>query len=107
MFKLELAKAEESEIKLPTSIGSPRKQEHSRNIYFCFIDYARTFDSVDPNKLWNILKEWEYQATWPVSWEICMQVKKKQWELDMEQYTDSKLRREYVQVVYCHPAYLN
>ena len=46
-------------------------------------------------------------GTWPVSWEIYMQVKKKQWELDMEQYTDSKSRKEYVKVVYCHPAYLN
>ena len=47
---------------MPTSIGSSRKQERSRNIYFCFIDYAKTFDCVDPNKLWNILKEREYQA---------------------------------------------
>ena len=58
MFKLDLEKAEEPEIKLPTSAGSWKKQESSRkNIYFCFIDYAKAFDCVDHNKLWKILKE--------------------------------------------------
>ena len=54
----------------------------------------------------KFLKWWEYQATWPVSWEICMQVKKQQLELDMEQQTGSKLGKEYIKAVYCHPAYL-
>ena len=58
MFKLGLEEAEEPEIKLPTSTGSSKKQESSRkNIYFCFIDYAKAFDCVDHNKLWKILKE--------------------------------------------------
>ena len=59
MFKLVLEKAEEPEIKLPTSVGSLKKQESSRktNIYFCFIDYAKAFDCVDHNKLWKILQE--------------------------------------------------
>ena len=59
MFKLDLGKAEEPEIKLPTSVGSWKKQESSRktSIYFCFIDYAKAFGSVDHNKLWKILKE--------------------------------------------------
>ena len=58
MFKLDLEKAEEPEIKLPTSVGSLEKQESSRkNIYFCFIAYAKAFDCVDHNKLWKILKE--------------------------------------------------
>ena len=57
MFKLDLEKAEEPEIKLPTSVGSLKRQESSRNIYFCFIDYAKAFDCVDHNKLWKILKE--------------------------------------------------
>ena len=58
MFKLVLEKAEEPEIKLPTSGGSSKKQESSRkNIYFCFIDTAKAFDCVDHNKLWEILKE--------------------------------------------------
>ena len=57
VFKLNLEKLEELEIKLPTSVGSSKKQESSRNIYFCFIDYAKAFDCVDHNKLWKILKE--------------------------------------------------
>ena len=58
MFKLVLEKAEEPEIKLPTSAGSSKIKESSRkNIYFCFIDYAKAFDCVDHNKLWKILKE--------------------------------------------------
>ena len=58
MFKLDFEKAEEPEIKLPTSTGSSKKAiEFQKNIYFCFIDYAKTFDCVDHNKLWKILKE--------------------------------------------------
>ena len=58
MFKLDLEKAEEPEIKLPTSTGSSKKQESSRKTsIFCFIDYAKAFDCVDHNKLWQILKE--------------------------------------------------
>ena len=57
MFKLVSEKAEKPEIKLPTFTGSSKKQESSRNIYFCFIDYAKAFDCVDPNILWKILKE--------------------------------------------------
>ena len=57
MFKLDLEKAEEPVIKLPTSTGSWKKQESQRNTYFCFIDYAKDFDCVDHNKLWKILKE--------------------------------------------------
>ena len=58
---------------------------------FCLIDYTKTFDCVDHNKLWKILPQgWEYQTILPASWEICMQVKKQQFELDMKQQTDSK-----------------
>ena len=85
--KLDLEKAKEPEIKLPTSAGSLKKQESSRkNTYFCFIDYAKAFDCVDHNKLWKILKE----NTWPTSWEIWTQVKKQQLELDMEQQPGPK-----------------
>ena len=52
----------------------------------------------------KFLKKWEYQTTWPASWEIYVQVKKQQLELDMEQQTGSKLEKEYVKAVYCHPA---
>ena len=58
MFKLDIEKAEEPEIKLPTSVESLKKQESSRkNIYFCFTDYAKAFDCMDHNKMWKILKE--------------------------------------------------
>ena len=56
MFKLVLEKAEEPEIKLPTSTGSSKKKEFQKIIYLCFIDYAKAFDCVDHNKLWKILK---------------------------------------------------
>ena len=59
-----------------------KAREFQKTIYFCFIDYAKAFDCVDHNKLWTILHRWEY--TLPASWEICMQVKKQQLELDME-----------------------
>ena len=90
MFKLVLAKVEEPEIKMPTSTGSWQKaREFQKNIYFCFIDYAKTFVCITVNcgKLW---KRWEYQTTWPASWETYMQVRKQQLELDMEQQTGSK-----------------
>ena len=63
------------------------REFQKKNIYFYFIDYAKAFDFVDHSKLWKILQEirWEYQTTWPASWEICMQVRKQQLELDMEQ----------------------
>ena len=90
MFKLVLEKVEELDIKLPTSAGSLKKQEFQKNIYFCFIDYAKAFDCVDHNKLWKILKDMGYQTTWPASWETCLQVSRQQLELDMEQQTGSK-----------------
>ena len=76
-----------------------KAKEFQKNIYFCFIDYAKAFDCVDHNKLWTVwitrncgkfFKRWEYQTTWSASWEICMQVRKQQLELDMEQQTGSK-----------------
>ena len=68
-----------------------KARQFQKNIYFCFIDYAKPFDS-----LWittncgKFFKRWEYQSTWPASWEICMQVRKQELELDMEQQTGSK-----------------
>ena len=67
-----------------------KAREFQKSIYFCFIDCAKAFDCVDHNKLWKILKEMEYKNTWPASWEICMQVRKQQLELDIEQQTGSK-----------------
>ena len=88
MFKLDLKKAEEPEIKLPTSVGSPKKQESSRKI-----STSALLTSPKPLTVWisqfvcrKVLKRWEYQTTWPASWEICMQVKKQQLGLNMEQH---------------------
>ena len=67
-----------------------KAREFQKNIYFFFIDYAKAFDCVNHHKLWKILKEMEYQTTWTASWETCMQVRKQQLELDMEQQTGSK-----------------
>ena len=61
------------------------EREFQKNIYFCFIDYAKAFDCVDHNKLWEILQEMGIQTTLPASWETCMQVKKQQLEVAMEQ----------------------
>ena len=96
MFKLDLEKAEEPEIKLPTSVGSLKKQQSSKKtIYFCFIDYAKAFDCVDHNKLWKILKEIEIPDRLTYLLRNLY-----------EQQTGSKLGKEYFEAVYCHPAYL-
>ena len=106
MFKLDLEKAEEPEIKFPTSTGSLKKQESSRKMsYFCFISYTKAFDCVDHNKLWKILKEMGIPDHL-----TCLlrnlYAGQEETELDMEQQTGSKLGKEYVKAVYCHPAYL-
>ena len=104
MFKLVLENTEEPEIKLPT--GSPKKQESSRKT-----SISALLTMPKPLTVWItincgiFLKRWEYQTTWPASWEICMQVKKQQLELEMEQ-TGSKYEKEYIKAVYRHPAYL-
>ena len=100
MFKLVLEKAEEPEIKLPMSSGSSKKQESSRKTS----TYA-LLTTPKPLTVWiktncgKVFKRWEYQTTWPASWEICMQVNKQQLELDMEQHTGSKLGKEYIKAV--------
>ena len=106
IYKLDLEKTEEPEIKLPTSLGSSKKQEVSRKS-----STSALLTTPKPLIVWVTTTEkfwerWEYQTTWPASWEICMQVKKQQLELDMEQYTGSKSWKEYVKAVYYHPAYL-
>ena len=106
MFKLDLEKAEGPEIKLPKFIGSLKKWEFQKNIYFCFIDYAKVLTVWITKHCGKFWKRLEYQTTWPASWETCMQVRKQQLELDMEQQTGSKSGKEYIKAVYCHPAYL-
>ena len=85
MFKLDLEKEEEPEIKLPTSTGSLKKQGSSRKASTSALLTMPNFDSVDHSKLQNIMKEKEYHTSLLASWESCMQVKKQQLELDMEQ----------------------
>ena len=90
MFQLVLEKAEE-----PDQIANIRwiiekTREFQKNIYFCFTDYAKAFDVWITINSGKFLERWEYQTTWPTSWEICMQVRKQQLELDMEQQTGSK-----------------
>ena len=76
--------------------------EFQKNVYLCFIDHTKALTVWITINCGNFLKRWEYQTTWPASWEICMQVKKQQLELDMEQQTGFKWGKEYYKVVYCH-----
>ena len=75
-------------------------------IYFCFIDYAKAFDCVDHSKLWKILKKMGIPDHLTCLLKTCMQVKKQQLELYMEQRIGSKLGKEYIKAVFRHPAYL-
>ena len=91
MFKLDLEKAEEPEIKLPTSTGSTKKQENSRKApTSASLTTLKHFTVWITTNYGKFLKSWEYQTTLHAFWEICMLVKKQQLELDMEQQTDSK-----------------
>ena len=91
MYKLVLEKAEETEIKLSTSAGSSEKQESSRKTsipaLLTMLKSLTVWITINCGKFW---KRWEYQTTWPASWEICMQVRKQLLDLDMEQQTGSK-----------------
>ena len=108
MFKLVLEKAEEPEIKLPVSIGLLKKWESYRKA-----SISALLTTPKPLTVWittncgKFFKRWEYQTIWPASWEICMQVRKQQSELDVEQQICSKLGKEYFKAVYCHPACLS
>ena len=107
MFKMDLQKAEEAEIKLPISTGSSKKQESSRKTSIsALLTMPKPLTVRITTNCGKFIKSWEYQTTWPASWEICMQVKKQQLELDMEQQTGSKSEKVYVKAIYCHPAYL-
>ena len=91
MFKLDLEKAEEPEIKLPTSAGSSKKKERSRktstSALLTMPKHLIVWVSINCGKFW---KKWESQTTWPASWETYMQIRKQQLELDMEQQTGSQ-----------------
>ena len=84
-----------------------KAREYQKNIYFWFVDYIEVLTVRITTSCGKFFNWWEYQFTLPASCEICMQVKKQQLELlDMEQQTGSKMGKEYVKGVYCHPAYL-
>ena len=108
MFKLVLEKAEEPEIKLSTSPGSLKKQESSRKTStYALLTMPKPLTVWTTTNSGKFLKRWEYETTWPASWETYMQVRKQQLELDMEQQTDSKQGKEYIRAIYCHLAYLS
>ena len=106
MFKLVLEKAVEAEIKFLTSTGPSKKQEFQKNLYFCFIDYTKTFDCVGHSKLWKIFKEMGTPDHLTCLLRNLYAAQEQQLELDMEQQTVSKLGKEYVKAEYCHHAYL-
>ena len=81
-----------------------KAREFQKNIYFCCTDYTKAFDCVDATNCGNSSRDGNTRPSYLPPWEICMQVKKL--ELDMEQQTGSKLVKDYVKAVYCHPAYL-
>ena len=101
-------KAEETDIKLPTSVGSSKMQESSRRT-----STSALLTIQKPLAVWittncgKFLKRWEYQTTLPASWEICLQARKQQLKLEMEQQTGSKSWKEFLKAVYCQFAYLS
>ena len=99
MFKQDLEKAEEPEIKLPTSAGSSKKQT-STSASLIMLKHLPVWITINCGKF---LKRWEYQTTLPAFWKICMQVKKQQLEPDMEHCSGFKLGKEYIKAVYSHP----
>ena len=107
MFNLYFKKPELPEITVPTPPGSSKKQESSSQTFT-----SALLTTPKPLTVWirtncgKFFKIWQYHTTWPASWEICVQVKRRQLELDMKQQTGSKSGKECIKAVYCHPAYL-
>ena len=92
---------------MPTSAGSSKKQENSRKTFIsALLIMPKSLTVWITTNGGKVFKRWEYQTTLPASCKTCMQVKKQQLELDMEQQTGSKLGKEYIKAVYCHSAYL-
>ena len=83
-----------------------KAREFQKNIYFYFIDYAKSLWLCGSQQTGKFFKRWEYQSTLPASWETYTLVKKQQLEPHVKQHTGSKLRKGYIKAVYCHPAYL-
>ena len=104
VYKLDLEKADEPEIKFLASVSEKSKEPRKTSIF-------TSFTMLKPLIVWitsceKFLKRWEYQTTLTVSWETCRQDKKQQLELNMKQWIGSKLGKNYDKSIYCHPAYL-
>ena len=106
IFELDLEKAEEPEIKLPVFIGAHRRGKRIPGKKSTSLSTLKSLTLWIITNCGKFLKRWEYQTTLPVSWDPCVQVRKQQLELDMEERTGSKIGKEYIKSVYCHPAYL-
>ena len=106
MFKLDLEKAEEAEIKLPTSVGSLKKQESSKKSPTSALDYAKAFDCVDHNKLWKILKEMGISDHLTCLLRNLYAGQETTARTGHGTTTGSKSGQEYIKAVYCHPVYL-
>ena len=106
MFKLDLEKAEESEINCQHLLDHQESKSSRKTSTFALLTTPKSLTGWITTNCGKFWKRWEYQTTWPASSEICLQVKKEQLELDIEQQTGSKSGKEYVKAVYCHPAYL-
>ena len=106
MFNLDLEKTEDRDQVANIHWIIKKARESPKNIYFCFPDYAKPLTLWITTNYGKLFKRWICQTVLPASWEICIQVKKQQLELDMEQQTGSKLGKEYIKAVCCHLAYL-
>ena len=104
MFKLDLEKAEEPEIKFPTSVGPFPAREFQKNI--CFIDYTKAFDCVDHSKLWKILQEMAIPDHLTCLLKNLYAGQEATVRTGHKHQIGSKLGKEYIKAVYCHPAYL-
>ena len=106
MYMLSFEEAEETKIKLPTPLNHQKNKRVPGKYLLLLYWLCQSLwlcGSQQTGKFW---KRWEYQTTWPASWETYMQIRKQQLELDMEQQTGSKQDKEYIKAVYCHPIYL-
>ena len=99
MFKLDLEKAEERYIKLPTTTGSLKKRVPEKSSTSALLTTPKPLTVWITTNCGKFFKRWEYQTTWPATWEICMQIKKQHLELDMEKQAGSKSGKEHVKAV--------
>ena len=106
MYQVDLEKAEEPEIKLPTFWIIKKARKSQKKSTSALLTMPKPLTVWITTNSGKFFKRWEYETTWPASWEICMQVKKQQLELDVEQKAGSKVGKEYFKAAYCHTAYL-